>query len=118
MFDFKNESNFIQLESDPDCFPSWAQKHSIQHILIEPGSLTQNAYIESFNGTFRDECLEENWFKSLEQAHLPIATWRVDYNETGPHSSCGRVPPSTFAALHGQLTGDAKQTSKPDTQIS
>jgi putative transposase len=53
---------------------NWAQKHGIQHILIEPGSPIQNAYIERFNGTFRDECLDENWFKSLEQARLPIAT--------------------------------------------
>ena len=46
----------------PQAVRTWAQKHSIQHILIEPGSPTQNAYIESFNGTFRDECLHENWF--------------------------------------------------------
>ena len=81
----------------------------IQHILIEPGSPTQNAYIESFNGRFRDECLDENWFESLEQARQTIARWRLDYNETRPHSSCGRVPPETFAALNRQLTGDSMQ---------
>ena len=97
---------------------SSAQKHSIQHILIEPGSPTQNAYIESFNGSFRDECLDENWFESLEQAHLAIATWRVDYNEIRPHSSCGRIPPATFAAMNRQLTADSKQNSQIDTGIS
>jgi putative transposase len=49
---------------------TWAQKPGIQHILIEKDSPTQNANIESFNGTFRDECLSENWFESLDQARL------------------------------------------------
>jgi putative transposase len=48
--------------------------------LIEPGSPTQNAYVESFNGTFRDECLDENWFESLSQAREIIKIWRKDYN--------------------------------------
>jgi putative transposase len=80
-------------------FMTWAQAHGIRHILIEPGSPTQSAYIESFNGTLRDECLDENWFESLAQARQAIATWRRDYNEIRPHSSCGRVPPATFAPL-------------------
>ena len=97
---------------------TWAQKQGIKHILIEPGSPTQNAYIESFNGTFRDECLDENWFESLEQARQAIATWRADYNEIRPHSSCGRMPPATFAELNRQLTGDSMQSSKTDQGIS
>ena len=71
-------------------------------ILIKPGSPTQNAFIESFNGTFCDDCLDENWFELREQARQAIATWRTDYNEIRPHSSSGRVPPATFAALHRQ----------------
>jgi putative transposase len=55
-------------------FMTWAQKHGIKHILIEPGSPSQNAYIESFHGTLRDECLDENWFESLERARQIIAT--------------------------------------------
>jgi putative transposase len=55
-------------------FMTWTQKHGIKHILIEPGSQTQNAYIERFNGNFRDECLDENWFQSLEQARQIIST--------------------------------------------
>jgi putative transposase len=97
---------------------TWTQKHGIKHILIEPGCPTQNAYIESFNGTFRDECLDENWFESLEQARQIIATWRSDYNEIRPHSSCGRMPPATFAALNRQLTGDSKHESKTKAGIS
>jgi putative transposase len=112
----------IRTDNGPEftcrAFMTWVQKHGIKHILIEPGSPTQNAYIESFNGTFRDECLDENWFESLEQARQTIATWRTDYNEIRPHSSCGRMPPATFAALHRQLTGDARQSSKTDPRIS
>ena len=95
-----------------------AQKHGIQHILIEPGSPTQNAYIESFKGTFRYECLDENWFDSFKQAHETIATWRVDYNETRSHSSCGRISPATVAALNRQLTGDSMQHSTIDAGIT
>jgi len=119
---FRGYPKEVRTDNGPEftcrAFMTWAQKHSIKHILIEPGSPTQNAYIESFNGTFRDECLDENWFDSLEQARQIIATWRTDYNETRPHSSCGRMPPATFAALNRQLTGDSKHDSKTDTGIS
>jgi len=87
-------------------------------VQIEPGSPTQNAYIESFNGTFRDECLDENWFESLAQARGIIAAWRTEYNEIRPHSSCGRMPPATFAALNRQLTGDSGHPSRSDEGVS
>ena len=119
---FRGYPQAVRTDNGPEftcrSFMTWAQKHQIQHILIEPGSPTQNAYIESFNGTFRDECLNENWFESLEQVRQTIATWRTDYNEIRPHSSCGRIPPATFAALNRQLTGDSMQHSKTDTTIS
>ena len=119
---FRGYPQAVRTDNGPEftcrAFMTWAQKHGIKHILIEPGSPTQNAYIESFNGTFRDECLNENWFESLEQARQTIATWRTDYNEIRPHSSCGRVPPATFAALNCQNSGDSKQHSKTDTRIS
>ncbi len=103
---FRGYPKEVRTDNGPEftcrAFMTWAQKHGIKHILIEPGSPTQNAYIESFNGTFRDECLDENWFESLEQARQSIATWRTDYNEIRPHSSCERVPRATFAALHRQ----------------
>ena len=79
---------------------AWMQARGIQHILIQPGKPTQNAYIESFNGKFRDECLNENWFESLAQAREVIAIWRQDYNEVRPHGTIGRIPPAEFAANH------------------
>ncbi len=88
-------------------FIAWAQEHGIKHILIEPGRPMQNGYIESFNGKFRDECLNEHWFQTLPQARAEIAAWRRDYNEVRPHSSIGRVPPAQFAELHRRSTGDA-----------
>ncbi|WP_409513957.1 IS3 family transposase [Variovorax sp. MHTC-1] len=99
-------------------FMSWAQTHGIRHILIEPGRPMQNGYIESFNGKFRDECLNEQWFETLQQARAAIATWRQDYNEVRPHSSCGRMPPAKFAELHRQRAGDAAQATSTTTEIN
>lgn len=84
--------------------------------LIQPGKPTQNAYIESFNGRFRDECLNDHWFLTLEHARAIIATWRRDYNESRPHSSLGCMTPAEFARSvrsEGLITaptiGDAQQ---------
>ena len=79
---------------------AWAQAHGIRHILIQPGRPMQNGYIESFNGKFRDEHLNESWFETLHQARMAVAVWRTDYNEVRPHSSLGRMPPTRFAELH------------------
>ena len=92
-------------------FMAWAHKHRIRHILIEPGRPMQNGYIESFNGKFRDECLNEHWFQTLAQARAVIGEWRIDYNQVRPHSSLGRIPPAKFAELHRQRAGDAAQSS-------
>ncbi|MCP5290776.1 MAG: transposase, partial [Burkholderiaceae bacterium] len=90
-------------------FIAWTIKHHVRHLLIEPGKPMQNGYIESFNGKFRDECLNEHWFETLAQARAEIARWRQDYNEVRPHSSCGRIPPAKFAALHRPRAADAGQ---------
>jgi putative transposase len=76
----------------------WAHEHGIELRLIEAGKPMQNGYVESFNGKFRDECLNEHWFTSLADARLKIARWRVDYNQARPHSSLGEVTPAEFAA--------------------
>jgi len=64
---------------------------------IEPGKPQQNAYIESFNGKFRDEFLNEHWFVSMRQAREIIAAWRREYNSERPHSSLGYLTPQQFA---------------------
>ncbi len=75
----------------------WARRNGVRLHFIEPGKPTQNAFDESFNGTFRVECLNANWFMDLEDARRTIETWRRDYNEVRPHSSVGRQPPARYA---------------------
>ena len=87
----------------------WAYERRIDLKLIAAGKPTQNAYIESFNGKFRDECLNDHYFNNLAHARAIIAEWRRDYNEARPHSSIGRIPPAQFAAEHRQAVNDATQ---------
>lgn len=75
----------------------WAQAAKVHLHHIQPGKPTQNAFIESFNGTFRDDCLNQHWFASLAEARLLINHWRIEYNQLRPHSSIGRIPPDSFA---------------------
>ena len=78
----------------------WAYRNGVQLKLIEPGKPTQNAYIESFNGKFRDECLNEHRFTSLAEARILIAARRRDYNENRPLSSLNYQTPAEFAARY------------------
>lgn len=75
----------------------WAYENGVQLKLIQPGKPTQNAYIESFNGKFRDECLNEHWFQSLAHAKVVIQAWRKDYNEQRPHSMLDYQTPAEVA---------------------
>jgi putative transposase len=84
----------------------WAYGKGVDLKLIAAGKPPQNAYIESFNGKFRDECLNDHYFSNLAHARVLIAAWRRDYNEARPHSSLGRMPPAEFAARHRLLAGD------------
>ena len=76
----------------------WAHQHHVALHFIERGKPTQNAFIESFNGKFRDECLNQNWFVDLRNAREVIEAWRVDYNTVRPHSSLGYLTREEFAA--------------------
>jgi putative transposase len=76
---------------------TWAHASSVQLFLIEPGKPNQNTYIESFNGRFRDECLNEHWFTSLPHARVIIDAWRREYNEERPKKSLGGMTPAAFA---------------------
>lgn len=76
---------------------TWAHRNGIALRLIEPGKPNQNAYVESFNGRLRDECLNEHWFMSLAHARAVIETWRREYNEERPKGSLGGLTPAQFA---------------------
>ena len=76
---------------------TWAHARGVTLRLIEPGKPNQNAYIESFNGRFRDECLNEHWFTSLAHAQAIIKAWRREYNEERPKKGLGGLTPAYYA---------------------
>lgn len=76
----------------------WARRAGVKLHFIQPGKPTQNAFIESFNGKFRDYCLNQNWFTSLDDARSTIGHWRTHYNHVRPHRSLGKKPPAVFAS--------------------
>ena len=76
----------------------WAYRHGVELKLIQPGKPMQNGYVESFNGKFRDECLNEHWFRDLAHAREKISNWRLDYSEQRPHSSLVYQTPLEFAS--------------------
>jgi putative transposase len=78
---------------------TWAYAHGLQLRFIRPGKPTENAFVESFNGKFRDECLNEHWFVSLADARALIEAWRVDYNTVRPHSALAGQTPQQFASF-------------------
>lgn len=75
---------------------TWAYHNGVELRFIQPGKPVQNAYVESFNGKMRDECLNEHWFVSLDEARQVIEEWRQDYNEFRPHSSLDDLTPEQF----------------------
>lgn len=119
---FRGYPTAVRTDNGPEfssrAFIAWAQGHGIRYILIEPGRPMQNGYIESFNGRFRDECLNEHWFETLHQARTEIAKWRRDYNEVRPHGSIGRIPPARFAEQHRRQAGDAARHLPPASKES
>ncbi len=75
----------------------WSRETGVKPHFIQPGKPTQNAFVESFNGKFRDQCLNLYWFRDLADAQRTIEDWRVHYNEVRPHRSLNGQPPAVFA---------------------
>ena len=92
---------FIRSDNGPEfigkAMLNWAYRSGIALKLIEPGKPNQNAYVESFNGRLRDECLNEHWFTSIAHAKVVIEDWRRDYNEKRPKKSLGGLTPASNA---------------------
>lgn len=84
-------SEFISRDLD-----LWAYANGVVLDFSRPGKPTDNAFIESFNGKFRAECLNVHWFMTLEDARSKMEDWRRDYNEVRPHSAIGNKPPATL----------------------
>lgn len=93
----------------------WAYEHRVELQFIEPGKPVQNAFAESFNGTLRNECLNEHWFTSLADAKAIVENWRIDYNHVRPHSSLGNKTPAEFAALHTPRGVQENKTNNQST---
>src|SRR3546814_19075800 len=87
----------------------WAHERGVQLRLIEPGKPNQNAYIESFNGRLRAECLNEHWFPSLLPARAEIESWRREYNEERPTQALGGLTPAAYAKQDRKSVGLGKR---------
>jgi putative transposase len=96
-----NGSEFISKALD-----GWAHHNKVKLEFSRPGKPTDNAFIESFNGRLRQECLNQNWFTTLDDARQIVEAWRQDYNEFRPHSALKQQTPSNFV-VHWQQTQTA-----------
>jgi putative transposase len=96
----KGSPKVIRVDNGPEftskVLDQWAYLNGVELDFIRPGKPTDNALIEAFNGRFRQECLNESWFLSLEDAQDKVEEWRQHYNRERPHGSLGNVPPVEF----------------------
>jgi putative transposase len=81
----------------------WAYENKVTLHFITPGRPMENGYIESFHGKFREECLNQHWFLTLDDARETIEDWRIDYNQVRPHSALGYLTPEEFATGHANV---------------
>jgi putative transposase len=93
----------------------WAHDRGVRLFFIDPGKPMQNGSIESFNGRFREECLDPSWFTSLAEARRIIEAWRLDYNEHRPHTSLRMATPAAFAAARPFIKPPRPPASEPDS---
>ena len=94
----------------------WAYRNRVRIDFSRPGKLTDNAFVESFNGTLRAEYLDAHWFTTLAEAKQLIELWRREYNESHPHRALGEQTPSEFAsqfAVHRELPGLQEPENSP-----
>jgi putative transposase len=95
-------------------FIGWCAERNITLTHIQPGRPMQNGYVESFNGRFRDECLNANWFANLNDARRQVERWREEYNAERPHSSLGYQTPEEYAKTCSELTSRMALANPPD----
>jgi putative transposase len=102
LVDLRGKPGRLVMDNGPEfrghVLDQWAYENDVPLDFIDPGKPQQNGYVESFNGKFRDECLNEHWFGNVTEAQEIIEDWRVDYNQTRPHSSLNYLAPAEFAA--------------------
>mgnify|MGYP001826272801 CR=1 FL=1 len=93
----------IRVDNGPEftgrALDEWAHLRSVKLEFIRPGRPVENAFIESFNGRLREECLNQHWFLDLQDARQTIEAWRISYNTNRPHSGLGGQTPVEFARM-------------------
>lgn len=98
--DTRGLPKYLVLDNGPEMTSKamffWSRERHVKLMFIQPGKPTQNAFVESFNGRFRDGCLNQQWFNNLTDARAIIDAWRHHYNDERPHSSLGYKPPAVF----------------------
>ena len=106
--------DFLRSDNGPELVAykvqDWLAEQGCQTIYISPGSPWENAYIESFIGKFRKECVDRYLFYTMKEARAIIKDWRNEYNQYRPHSALGYLPPSAFAAQQPQPLPDRQET--------
>ncbi len=94
----------ISVDNGPEfiskALDQWAYQHRVELDFIRPGKPTDNPFIESFNGSLRQECLNQHWFSSVDEARRLIEAWRTEYNHERPHSSIGNLTPTEFRGAY------------------
>ena len=92
----------LQVDNGPEftsqALDTWAHRRGVKLAFSRPGTPTDNPFIEAFNGRLRQECLDQQWFYSLEEARDCLEEWRRDYNTIRPHTALANHPPATYAA--------------------
>ena len=88
----------------------WSQAKAVKLHFITPGRPTENAYIESFNGKLRHECLRQHWFTTLAEAREVVEAWRLDYNHVRPHRSLGQQTPAEVVRQYRMNAGLSLET--------
>jgi putative transposase len=92
----------IAIDNGPEfiskALDAWAYRNGVQLEFSRPGKPTDNAFAESFNGRFRDECLNQHWFASVEEVRQTVEAWRIEYNTERPHRALGQQTPAAWAA--------------------
>ena len=97
----------IEVDNGPEFtskkLDQWAYINGIELDFSRPGKPTDNALIEAFNGRLREECLNQSWFLSLEDAKEKVEIWRTEYNNSRPHGALGNISPREFATVAGAI---------------
>ena len=119
--DYRGLSSSITVDHGPEfkgrMLDAWVYLHGVRLSFIRPGKPIENAYVESFNGRLRDECLNEHWFVDMAHARRIIEAWRIEYNTERPHSSLDDLTPEQFAR-NSIVTTEAAITLIADSNSS